>query len=70
MPAKLNRMKLIKYVVPEFISGKTGISKAAETSKGKFINMTGEGVMKILRGAPKIFRHPKGGALKKLGVAP
>ena len=25
--------------------------------------------MKILRGAPKIFRHPKGGALKKLGGA-
>ena len=23
--------------------------------------------MKILRGATKIFRHPKGGALKKLG---
>ena len=26
--------------------------------------------MKILRGATKIFRHPKGGALKKLGGAP
>ena len=36
--------------------------------KGSF-NKTrgGGGGMKILSGVPKIFRHPKGGALKQLG---